>query len=365
MDLALETKDLAVGYGGRPLIREICMQIRRGEIVTLIGPNGAGKSTILKSLTKHLQTISGRVLVEGTDLRTMSCRRLAEKTAVMLTERVSPELMSCWDVVASGRYPFTGRMGRLTHADEQIVMDAMRTVNVLELAERSFAAISDGQRQRILLARAICQKPEILVLDEPTSYLDVRHKLELLGLLRTMAWQKGVTVILSLHEIDLAQKVSDKILCVKGDRIAGFGEPAEIFQDARIRALYGLDAGAYDTAFGSVELPKIAGAPQAFVISGCGSGIPVFRQLQKDGIPFAAGILYENDIDCRVARSLAAETVTEKPFCPISDAALERAGQLMAGCERVIVTDFPIGPCNERIRELLNKIPAGKLHRTV
>jgi len=357
MDVFFETKDLSVGYGGKPLIRNISVSIRKGEIVTLIGPNGAGKSTILKSITKHLQTICGTVWIAGTELKSYSYRQLARRVAVVLTDRMNPELLTCWDVVASGRYPYTGRMGVLSEQDEQIVTRSMEAVHVLDLAERGYNAISDGQRQRILLARAICQKPEIIVLDEPTSYLDIRHKLELLGILRDMAKRESITVILSLHEIDLAQKISDKVLCVKDGEIMRFGEPAEIFREDVIRELYDIDAGSYDVVFGSVELPRVEGKPEVFVLSGCGSGIPVFRQLQKDGVPFAAGILYENDVDYRIARCLAAEVVTEKPFCPISDESLARARQLMAGCRRVIRTEFPIGLCNERIRELLRDVP--------
>ena len=355
-----ETRDLAVGYGGKTLIRDISIGIRRGEIVTLIGPNGAGKSTILKSITKHLQTVSGAVYIGGTELNDLSYKALASRVAVVLTERMNPELMTCWEVVASGRYPYTGRMGLLTAEDEEIVTASMEKVHVLELAERGFNAISDGQRQRILLARAICQKPEVIVLDEPTSYLDIRHKLELLSILRSMAKEENIAVIMSLHEIDLAQKISDKILCVKGDRIASFGEPAEVFQPERIRALYDIDKGTYDVAFGSVELPRIEGEPRVFVLSGCGSGIPVFRQLQKDGVPFAAGILYENDVDYRVAKSLAVQVVSEKPFFPLSDESLAEASRLMERCEKVIRTEFPIGPGNEKIRALLDRVPPEK-----
>ena len=131
--------------------------------------------------------------------------------------------MTCRDIVASGRYPYTGRLGLLTKRDEETVRDAMEAVHALELSERDFNAISDGQRQRILLARAICQEPEIIILDEPTSFLDIRHKLELLSILRSMAKEKKITVIMSLHEIDLAQKISDKIICVKGDTIGCCG----------------------------------------------------------------------------------------------------------------------------------------------
>ena len=133
----------------------------------------------------------------------------------MLTERMKPELMTCHDVVATGRYPYTGRLGVLSREDENKVDEALMAVHAQELGIRNFLEISDGQRQRILLARAICQEPEVMILDEPTSYLDIRHKLELLEILRKMAKEKEITVIMSLHEIDLAQKISDKVVCVK------------------------------------------------------------------------------------------------------------------------------------------------------
>lgn len=359
MDYYFETKDLAVGYNGKALISNIAIQIHQGEVVTLIGPNGAGKSTILKSITKHLQTISGTVLLAGREIATLSYKDMARQVAVVLTERVDPELMTCWDVVAAGRYPYTGGLGILSKEDEDITAHAMETVHVLELAQRSFHAISDGQRQRILLARAICQQPEIIVLDEPTSFLDIRHKLELLSLLRTMAREEHITVILSLHEIDLAQKISDRLICVKGDHIAASGTPDEIFRADTIRKLYDLDNGTYDPTFGSVELPRLTGTPAVFVLSGCGSGIPVFRQLRRDGIPFAAGILYENDIDYPVAQALAAEVVTEAPFHPISSETLHRAMELLQRCSKVIVTDFPIETGNKGLQPLLE---AAKAH---
>ena len=126
---------------------------------------------------------------------------------MVLTERLKPELMTCHDVVATGRYPYTGRLGILSKEDELKVDQAMEAVHAQELGSRNFQEISDGQRQRVLLARAICQEPEIMILDEPTSFLDIRYKLELLGILRNMAKEKGITVILSLHEIDMAQKM--------------------------------------------------------------------------------------------------------------------------------------------------------------
>lgn len=348
------TDALSVGYDGQALIREISIGVERGEIVTLIGPNGSGKSTILKSITRQLRAIAGTVWIDGGELQAMGQKQLATKMAVVLTDRLRPELMTCWDVVSSGRYPYTGRLGILTPRDEEKVRQAMEAVHALDLSERDFNAISDGQRQRVLLARAICQEPEIIVLDEPTSFLDIRHKLELLSILREMSKEKGITVVMSLHEIDLAQKISDKILCVKGEWLSHYGPPEEIFHEELIRELYGIDRGFFDPCFGSIELPRPEGAPRVFVLSSCGTGIPVYRALQKENTPFCAGILYTNDLDLRLARLLASEVVEAEPFHEITDAALARAKALMDACARAVDAGVPIGPCNARMRELID-----------
>ena len=354
-DIYFNTKDLAVGYNGKALIHDINFSIEKGEIVTLIGPNGSGKSTILKSITRQLKLIGGSVFVASEELEKIHQRELARKMAVVLTERMKPELMTCRDVVSTGRYPYTGRLGLLSPEDEAIVTAAMERVHALELSDRDFNAISDGQRQRVLLARAICQEPEIIVLDEPTSFLDIRHKLELLAILRDMARERGITVVMSLHEIDLAQKVSDKILCVKEDAALRYGAPEEIFTESVIRALYDLEEGSYDPCFGSIELPGIPGEPQALVLSSGGAGIPVYRRLQRQGVPFAAGILYTNDADWRLARLLAAEVVEERPFHEISDEAFARALELVRAVPRVIDAGVALGPGNRRMAELIGE----------
>lgn len=354
----LETKDLSVGYNKTALIHDINIGIEKGEIVTLIGPNGAGKSTILKSITRQLELIAGTVTIQNEDLHAISYKNLATKMAVVLTDRMKPELMTCYEVVATGRYPYTGRLGILTKEDEKKVEEAMAAVHAVELGNRDFNEISDGQKQRILLARAICQEPEIIILDEPTSFLDIRYKLDLLSILRNMAKEKNITVIMSLHEIDLAQKVADKILCVKGDQIAHYGKPEEIFEENTIRELYDIDNGFFDPLFGSIELKKVSGASQVFVLSSCGGGIPLYRQLQKQEKPFAAGILYTNDVDYQLARLLAEEVVQAAPFETVSDAAVERALQLVESCQEVWMTSFPITPLNEKVQKVINAAKA-------
>ena len=358
MSWYLETKDLSVGYNKTALIHDINIGIEKGEIVTLIGPNGAGKSTILKSITRQLELIAGTVTIQNEDLHAISYKNLATKMAVVLTDRMKPELMTCYEIVATGRYPYTGRLGILTKEDEKKVEEAMAAVHAVELGNRDFNEISDGQKQRILLARAICQEPEIIILDEPTSFLDIRYKLDLLSILRNMAKEKNITVIMSLHEIDLAQKVADKILCVKGDQIAHYGKPEEIFKENMIRDLYDIDNGFFDPLFGSIELKKVSGVPRVLVISSCGGGIPLYRQLQKQEKPFAAGILYTNDVDYQLARLLAEEVIQAAPFEPVSDAAVERALQLVDSCQEVWMTSFPITPLNEKVQKVIDAAKA-------
>lgn len=344
---------LTVGYNGKPLIDQIQVGIHKGEIVTLIGPNGSGKSTILKSITRQLKILGGKVLFEENDLHKLSYKELSTRMAVVLTERMRPELMTCHDIVATGRYPYTGRLGILSREDEDKVDEAMRIVHAEELGSRDFNAISDGQRQRVLLARAICQEPEIIVLDEPTSFLDIRHKLELLTILKQMVLDHQLTVIMSLHELDLAQKISDKVICVHGEYIEKYGAPEEIFTSEYIRKLYGITRGSYNAAFGCVEMDPPRGEPQVFVIGGNGSGIPYYRKLQRQGIPFAAGVLHTNDVDCQVAGALADQVITEKPFESISQESYDKAVELMKKCQKVICPLKEFGTVNAANRELL------------
>ena len=347
------TDDLTVGYNGKALISDITLGLKQGEILTLIGPNGSGKSTILKSITRHLAAIAGTVMIDGRNMRSLSGKETATKMAVVLTDRIRPELMTCGELVATGRYPYTNSFGSMTRHDHEVVLEALRRVHAEELYDRDFSELSDGQRQRIMLARAICQEPEIIVLDEPTSYLDIKHKIELLEILSDMAKSKGITVVMSLHEIDLAYKVSDKIVCVNGEKIAAYGTPEEIFSDESIRRLYHIERGSYQVLTGSVELAKPSGPPCCFAVGGGGYGIPFYRALQKKGISFAAGILFANDMDLPVASALAAQTVITAAFEPVSDLAITQAKKLLEAVDTVIDCGCPSGAFNRANLSLL------------
>ena len=358
----LYTENLAVGYNGQPLIENICLHLRRGEIMTLIGPNGSGKSTILRSVIRQLAPIWGAVYLDGRPMDRMTALDVARRLSVLMTDRVHPELMTCRDVAATGRYPYTGKLGLLTAADWEKVDEALALVHGEDLADRDFSQISDGQRQRILLARALCQEPEVLVLDEPTSFLDIRYKLELLSILKDMVRRRDLAVLMSLHELDLAQKVSDCVACVHNHAVEHCGAPEEIFTAGYILELYDAVRGSYNPDFGCLELEPPAGTPQVFVIGGGGSGIPVYRRLQRQGVPFAAGVLHENDLDYPVAKSLAAAVISETAFHPIGDERFRLAAERMASCARVLCPLSAFGPMNEKnrlLREMAEK--AGKL----
>lgn len=240
----ISTSALDTGYEKKVVVSGVEIEIRRGEIAALIGPNGAGKSTVLKTIAGQLDPLGGTVYIEGRARGEYNQSEIARMQAVMLTDRMPAEKMTCEEAVSLGRYPYTGRLGILSAEDRRIVRESMELVHVEELADRDYNAISDGQRQRVLLARAICQEPEIMILDEPTSYLDIRHKLEFLDLLRSLVEERQIGVIMSMHELELAHMVADKVICISSEgRVEMTGTPDEVFTDESISRLYGIEPG--------------------------------------------------------------------------------------------------------------------------
>lgn len=305
-DEQLTMRDLTVGYDRIPLIKNINLGVRPGEILTLIGPNGSGKSTILKTITKQLKIIGGSVFLGKESMRELTDSEISRHLSMVMTERIHTELLSGRDVVATGRYPYTGRLGILSQQDWKKVDEAIALVHAGEVQQQDFRRISDGQRQRLMLARAICQDTQVLILDEPTSYLDMGFKLDILTTIRMLARKKNLAVIMSLHELDLAQKISDTIACVKGDRIDRVGTPEEIFSGNYVQQLYGVKPQQFEPQTGQVFMERPEGIPEVFVIGGGGTGLAVYNRLQRQNIPFAAGILQENDVEYAAASALAA-----------------------------------------------------------
>ena len=323
---AFSTEHLTVGYDKMPLIKDVNLQVRPGEILTLIGPNGSGKSTILKTITRQLKQIGGTVYLGKETMRGMGDNEVSRRLSMVMTERVRTELMSGREVVASGRYPYTGRLGILSPEDWEKVDEAIALVHAKEVQEQDFMKISDGQRQRLMLARAIAQDTKILVLDEPTSYLDMGFKLDILANIRLLARERNLAIVI--------------------------GTPEEIFAGDYVQKLYGVAKENFDPLTGQVFFPKNAQAPKVFVIGGGGAGIPVYHCLQRQNIPFAAGILQENDVEFAAAKAMAVQLVWERAFYPIDEKKVWEAKKIMDSCSKCICAVEQFGPLNEANRQL-------------
>lgn len=355
-------QDLSVGYGTKSLIDEINLHVAPGEILTLIGPNGAGKSTILKTITGQLKNMGGVVFLSGMRLDALKEEEIAKSLAMVMTERLHTELMTCFDVVATGRYPYTGRLGILSKEDKKIVRSAIELVGAEPLTDLDFTKISDGERQRVMLARAIAQEPDILVLDEPTSYLDMRYKLSILSCVRKLANERKIAVILSLHELDLALQLSDTIACVAGNKIGKVGNPEEVFRGDYIQKLYGVEIESFDSLTGQLYFPKEEAEPEIFVIAGGGCGIPIYNKLWRKRIPFAAGILMQNDVEYQAALAKAGRVISSKAFSPASQDQIEEARKLIDACDKCICPITSFGAYNVENEGLMKyALEKGKL----
>ncbi len=233
----LHTESLSVGYES-PVVSDIELSLLPGTITVLAGPNGAGKTTLLRTLSRSQKSLSGKIIIDGTDIEKLSGLELSKRLSIMTTERIRPSLMKVREVVSVGRYPYTGSFGVLSDEDNKKVDEAMELTGVIDLSETDFARLSDGQKQRALLSRAICQEPDIIILDEPSSYLDITGKIRIMSVIKSLAKEKNVCVIMSLHELELAAAVADTVISLGEGKILSLGAPEEIFSAEGMEKLY-------------------------------------------------------------------------------------------------------------------------------
>ena len=246
MDKSIQLSELNVGYGQTVVLNDVNISVAPGEIVCLIGANGAGKSTVLKTITGQLKKLGGVVYLDGNDKDAMTESDVAKSVSMVMTERIHPELMTCFDVVATGRYPYTGRLGFLEDSDKSAIYEAIEMVGASEIINKDFSKISDGQRQRIMLARAICQDAGVMVLDEPTSFLDLQYKLDILGVIKRMAATKNVAVLMSIHELEFVPAIADTVIGIAGDEVYVAGTPEEVLTGENLEKMYGMKPGSGD-----------------------------------------------------------------------------------------------------------------------
>lgn len=350
----LKSENLKVGYSKKIVVEDINFELKRGEILCLLGPNGSGKSTILKSITDHLKLLGGSICVLEKELNCMKPKDRAKEISVVLTERIVPEMMTAGEIVTIGRYPHTNYFGNLSKQDMAIVEESIKIVNGQALRDKEFKSLSDGEKQRIMIARAICQEADTMVLDEPTSYLDIRYKIELLNILSKLSIEKKKTIIMSLHEIDLVSKIADKVILIKDGKIFRFGPPEEVITDEAIREAYNLDVGSFNTTLGNVELPKSIGVTRVFVVGGGERANILYRGLNKNNMSFFSGILFENDIAYNVSKALANETLVEESFVHIKEDKIAKAKDYINNCKYIIDIGESLQGINSGNGELLN-----------
>ena len=238
---ALQVKNLSFNYGKKIILKDISLNIEKGKFVSIIGPNGSGKSTLLKNLNHIHKPKSGKIQLEELDIKKIKPRELAMKIALVPQNTIIDYEFTVEDIVLMGRHPYKGRFQKEDENDYIIVNQAMEMTNTLHLKDRIITEISGGERQRVIIAKALAQNPAIILLDEPTSHLDINHQIEILNLLRKLNQDKGTTIIVVIHDINLAARYSDKIVILNEGKIVDVGSPDDVITKKNIESIYNID----------------------------------------------------------------------------------------------------------------------------
>lgn len=260
----IEAKDLTIGYfpkkGHRHAVAEgVNVTLREGELVCLLGPNGAGKSTLLRTLSAMQAPLGGKILLDGQDIHRLPPRELARILSVVLTERVTAGLMTSYALVSLGRYPYTDWVGRLTDRDHEIVRRAIDCVGAADLTERNISELSDGERQKVMMARALAQQPKLMILDEITAFLDLPRRVDIMRILRRLAREEGCAIVLSTHDLDLALRAADRVWLLPkatGGRPARLevGAPEDLVLNGKFEAAFSSEGVDFDREVGHFSM---------------------------------------------------------------------------------------------------------------
>lgn len=358
----LVAEAITAGYNGKPIVQDASLQVQAGQVVALLGPNGSGKTTLLRTLARTLTPYAGRRTLDGKPYDAYSPTEFARLVAYAPQETPAEMGFTVAELVMMGRYPHQKGFWGATHADWDAVQEAMVQTEIAHLAERTISQLSGGERQRVNLARALAQHARYLLLDEPTTHLDLRHQTRLMHMLREYAQQQGVGALQVLHDLNLAAQYADWIALMQAGRIVAQGAPDVVLQPALLEQVYHTPVlRQTNPATGRPLLFPLSrdaapavepDAPHAFVIAGGGSGAELYYALLEAGWRVSTGVLNLLDTDEEVARALQLEHITEQPFSPISDTAYQRAQALIRQAQAVIIADTPFGHGNLRNLEL-------------
>lgn len=258
----IELDNVSLGYNHQAILHNISMKAKAGQILGLVGPNGSGKSTLIRGMTRVIVPFSGRVLINGRDLRTIKRQELARLIATVPQSPALPGAFTAFELVLMGRTPHLGLLRYEGRKDFAIAWRAMEATHTQHFAERKVSELSGGERQRIIIARALAQQPKVMLLDEPTANLDISHQVGILNLVKSLCLEQGLTVIIALHDLNLAAQYCDWMVMLNKGKIHAQGTPADILTAQNIKEVYGADVYVYPHPINRLPITLITASSQ-------------------------------------------------------------------------------------------------------
>ena len=365
MSLAFEFEHVTAGYNRTTVLRDMHFTVTEGEMVALLGPNGAGKSTLLRVLTGLHLPSTGKVRLFGQDVRHLRALDRSRLIAVVPQELKTPMAYTVEELVFMGRAALLSPWQTPTAADRQIVERAMAYTDVSDLRDRPLEALSGGEKQRAVIAMALAQEPRVIVMDEPTTHLDLNHSLEIMQIIERLNRDQRVTVMMTSHDLNLAAEFCHRLLLLDHGTMIADGAPSAVLREDILRDVYHCDirVGQEPHTGAVLVMPtRRLTEPQAgqhlrvHVIAGGGCGGEILRRLSLAGHRVSCGVLNQQDTDAQMAEALGIDVVLEKPFSPIGMAALEQAKVLAADAAAVIICEVPFGPGNVVNLEIADQV---------
>jgi iron complex transport system ATP-binding protein len=337
--------------GGVPVVDGITISVDRGEIVGVIGPNGAGKTTLLRLLGGLLAPSEGRVAVDEQDLAGLDARLRATKLAFMSQEIGQEFPFSVMEILLMGRYPHLGRFERESAGDRDEARRILSYVGLSGLEDRNFSELSGGERQLVLFAKALVQDTEVLLLDEPSSSLDIRHQDRIFSMAQELAREKRA-VVASVHNLGVAAQYCSRLVLLSQGRVAADGRPEEVLRSEVLDRVYGVrtlvspSMGTGALTVTVLPWKSTGGGARVHLIGGAGSAVNLTRELYRLGYALSGGVAHEYDSDEKLWRNLGIEREAVGAFDRITEGHVERAARLVEGADFTILCSFPIGPGN-------------------
>lgn len=356
---AVRVADLGVSFGPRVALHAVDFEVGPGEFVALTGPNGSGKTTLLRTVLGFQEPATGSVELFGRPVAALSARQRARLVAWVPQSEPQRDDVPLLQYVLYGRYSFHGPLDRDSAHDREVARRVLEEVGLEDRAEDGILSISGGERQRAILARALAQDAPLLLLDEPTTHLDIAHQLDLLTRVRSLVRDRHVTVISALHDLNLAARYADRIVVLSRGRRVADGSPSEVLSEDLLARVWGVDADlAVDARTGLpyllprrlvVDSPRAPGSLSpgpVHVVGGGGAAAPILRMLVDDGFRVTAGALHLLDTDAETAEALGVVAAVEGPFAPLSPETRARHRVLLAEARVIVVAPFAVGPSN-------------------